>query len=241
MPKILSMSPLIAEMTGTALLLLLGDGVVANVLLKKTSGYSSGYIVITMGWGMAVFIGVFVSAAYSGAHINPAVTIGLAIAGKFAWSRVAGYLCAQLAGAILGSFLVWLSYRKHFDASEDARTKLLVFCTAPNIRNYGQNLISEAIGTFVLVFGILYMVAPKSSLGAMDALPVGLVVLAIGLSLGGPTGYAINPARDLGPRILHSLLPIRGKGSSDWNYSWVPVLGPILGSVVAAFLYLLLH
>ena len=235
------MSPLIAEMTGTALLLLLGDGVVANVLLNKTSGYNSGYIVITLGWGMAVFVGVFVSAAYSGAHINPAVTIGLAIAGKFAWSKVAGYLCAQMVGAMLGSFLVWLSYRKHFDASEDARTKLLVFCTAPNLRNYGQNLISEAIGTFVLVFGVLYMVAPKSSLGAMDALPVGLVVLAIGLSLGGPTGYAINPARDLGPRILHALLPIRGKGSSDWNYSWVPVLGPILGAVVAAFLYLLLH
>jgi glycerol uptake facilitator protein len=235
------MTPLLAEISGTALLVLLGDGVIANVLLNKTSGYQSGYIVITIGWAMAVFVGVFVSAPYSGAHINPAVTIGLAIAGKFPWSMVPEYIAAQLLGAIIGSFLVWVSYRKHFDASQDAKTKLLVFCTAPNIRNHTQNLVSEIIGTFVLVFGVLYIIAPKSSLGALDALPVALVVLAIGLSLGGPTGYAINPARDLGPRILHALLPIRGKGSSDWNYSWVPVAGPILGGVLAALLYILLH
>jgi len=235
------MNPLIAEICGTALLLLLGDGVVANVLLNKTNGYQSGYIVITLGWSMAVFVGVYTTAAYSGAHLNPAVTIGLAIAGKFAWARVIPYICAQMLGAAIGSFLVWVCYRRHFDATQDAGVKLLVFCTMPNIRNYVQNLITECLGTFVLVFGILCITAPKSSLGALDALPVALLILGVGLSLGGPTGYAINPARDLAPRIMHAILPIPGKGPSGWGYAWVPVLGPLAGAVLAALLHGLLQ
>lgn len=231
------MSPIIAEICGTALLLLLGDGVVANVLLNKTNGYKSGYVVITLGWSMAVFVGVYTTAAYSGAHLNPAVTVGLAISGKFPWAMVVPYICAQMAGAAIGSFLVWLCYRRHFDETEDAAMKLLVFCTMPNIRNYVQNLVTEAIGTFVLVFGILWITAPRSSLGALDALPVALLILGIGLSLGGPTGYAINPARDLAPRIMHAILPIPGKGDSGWGYAWVPVVGPLAGSGLAALLY----
>lgn len=231
------MTPFLAEIVGTALLLLLGDGVVANVLLKGTKGENSGWIVITMGWGMAVFVGVFSVAVFSGAHINPAVTIGLAAAGKFAWANVPAYLIAQFIGGALGAFLMWLHYRPHFSATENRDLKLAVFCTGPAIRNTWSNFISETIGTFVLVFGVLYLAAPDVGLGALDALPVGLLVLVIGLSLGGTTGYAINPARDLSPRIMHAILPIGGKRDSDWGYAWIPVLGPFLGGALAALAY----
>ncbi len=234
------MSPLTAEFVGTALLLLLGDGVVANVVLRRTKGSGSGWMVISMGWGMAVFVAVFVVARFSGAHINPAVTLGLAAAGNFAWGDVPSYVAAQMLGAALGAALVWLQYRDHFAATEDADLKLAVFCTGPEIRNPLSNLVSEIIGTFVLVFAVLYMAAPDVGLGALDALPVGLVVLVIGLSLGGTTGYAINPARDLGPRIMHALLPIPGKRDSDWGYAWIPVLGPAAGGMLAAVTYILL-
>lgn len=232
------MTPFLAEVVGTALLLLLGDGVVANVLLKGTKGQNSGWIVITLGWGMAVFVAVFCVAPFSGAHINPAVTIGLAVAGKFAWANVPAYLLAQFIGGALGAFLMWLHYRPHFPATDDADLKLATFCTGPAIRNTWANFISETIGTFVLVFGVLYLAAPEVGLGALDALPVGLLVLVIGLALGGTTGYAINPARDLGPRIMHAILPVgRTKRDSDWAYAWIPVFGPFLGGILAALLY----
>jgi len=231
------MSPYFAEFIGAALLILLGDGVVANCVLNKNKGFNGGWIVIAFGWAMAVFVGVFVAASSSGAHLNPAVTLALALTGKFAWCSVPFYIMAQIAGAMTGAFLVWVSYRKHFDATEDTGAKLGIFCTAPAIRSYTDNLLTEIIATFVLVFGVLFIVAPDVGLGALDAIPVAFLVLAIGLSLGGATGYAINPARDLGPRIMHALLPIPGKGSSDWKYSWIPVLGPILGAILAAIVY----
>ena len=242
------MTPFVAEFIGTALLLLLGNGVVANVVLKDTKGHGSGWIVITLGWGMSVFVAVFCVAAVSGAHLNPAVTIGLALAGSFEWAMVGPYIAAQMLGAAVGTSLVWLQYKDHFDVTEDADAKLAVFCTAPAIRNTASNLVSETIGTFVLVFGVLYLVAPDiagadggaGGLGSLDALPVGLLVLVIGLALGGTTGYAINPARDLGPRIMHQLLPVSGKRDSDWGYAWIPVVGPILGGALAAGLYSLL-
>lgn len=234
------MTPFIAEIIGTALLILLGNGVVANVVLKGTKGNNSGWAVITIGWGMAVFVAVFVVAAYSGAHINPAVTLGLAAAGKFDWASVPWYLLAQFIGGALGAFLVWLHYKDHFDTTEDADAKLAAFCTAPAIRNTVSNVISEVIGTFVLVFAVLYIAAPDVGLGALDALPVGLVVLVIGMALGGTTGYAINPARDLSPRLMHFLLPIPNKRDSDWGYSWIPVVGPIVGGLLAGLLFLVL-
>jgi len=234
------MTPFIAEIIGTALLILLGDGVVANVVLKKTKGEGSGWIVITCGWGLAVFVGVYAVASYSGAHINPAVTIGLATAGKFAWSSVPAYLLGQFIGGAVGALLVWLHYKPHFDVTEDANLKLAVFATGPEIRNSRWNFVAEVIGTFVLVFGVLSLAAPEVGLGSLDALPVALLVLVIGLSLGGPTGYAINPARDLSPRIMHALLPIPGKRDSDWGYSWIPVIGPITGGLLAALMYGLL-
>ena len=226
----------IAEFIGTALLILLGDGVVANVVLKDTKGNNSGWIVITFGWAMAVFVGVFVAGGYSGAHINPAVTIGLAAAGKFAWASVPIYIAGQMAGAAFGAFLVWVVYNQHFNRTDDANLKLATFCTAPAIRSTPNNVISEIIGTFVLVFGVFYLAAPieGNEIGSLSALPVALLVLAIGLSLGGTTGYAINPARDLGPRIVHALVPIKDKRDSDWGYSWVPVIAPIIGAVIAA-------
>ena len=227
----------LAELIGTAILILLGNGVVANVVLNKTKGNSSGWIVITLGWGMAVFTAVLCVAEFSGAHINPAVTIALAVAGNFPWADVAPYIGAQMLGAAIGGSLVWMMYQDHFSATEDKGTKLAVFCTGPAIKNTMSNLFSEAIGTFVLVFAVLYMVSPDVGLGAINALPVGLVVLAIGLCLGGTTGYAINPARDLGPRLMHALLPVSNKGSSDWSYSWIPVVGPIIGGVLAALAY----
>ena len=231
------MSPFISEIIGTATLVVLGDGVVANVILSKAKGYSGGLIAITVGWSMAVFVGVFISAAASGAHLNPAVTIGLAYAGKFDWSNVPLYIAAQFIGAMLGAFLVWLAYKQHFDETEDPNLKLGVFCTAPAKRNSMFNFITEFIGTFVFMFAVLSLTKSSTSLGSLNALPVALVVLAIGLSLGGPTGYAINPARDLGPRIMHALLPIKNKRDSDWKYSWIPVIAPITGALLAALLY----
>lgn len=242
------MTPFIAEIIGTMLLILLGNGVVANVVLKRTKGNNSGWIVITAGWAFAVFIGVTVAGPISGAHLNPAVTIGLAIAGKFAWSQVISYILAQLIGAMLGAFLVWLLHKDHFAITEDEGGKLACFSTAPAIRNTFSNMISEIIGTFVLVFVIFYIAGPELSmssatdvkigLGTIGALPVAILVWVIGLSLGGTTGYAINPARDLGPRIMHTILPV--KGSSDWSYSWIPVVGPFIGASLAAALYLFL-
>ncbi len=241
------MTPFIAEIIGTAFLMTLGCGVVANVILEKTKGHGSGWIVITTAWGFAVYIGVVIAAPYSGAHLNPAVTLGLAMAGTFAWNLVPSYILAQFIGAMIGAVIVWIMHKDHFNATEDKATKLGVFSTAPAIRNYPSNLFSELIGTFVLVFSVLFFTDASLlasdeliGLGSLGALPVAIVVWGIGLALGGTTGYAINPARDLGPRIMHALLPIKDKGPSDWSYSWVPVIGPILGGMVAAGLYLVL-
>ncbi|MCP1291246.1 MULTISPECIES: MIP/aquaporin family protein [Chromobacterium] len=233
------MNPLMGEFIGTALLVLLGNGVVANVLLKNTKGHNSGLIVIAFGWAMAVFVGVFSVAAISGAHLNPAVSVALAVAGKFAWAKVPGYVLAQMLGGMSGAGLMWLIYRKHFDSTDCADTKLATFCTGPAIRSLPGNLVSEIVATFVLVFAILSMVAPKMSLGAIDALPVALLVLGIGVSLGGTTGYAMSPARDLAPRIMHAILPIPGKRDSDWGYAWVPVVGSLIGGALAALAYTL--
>jgi glycerol uptake facilitator protein len=244
------MSVFMAELVGTALLILLGDGVVANVVLRETKGENAGWIVITWGWGMAVFVSVFTVAVVSGAHINPAVTLGLAMAGNFDWALVPSYLAAQFLGAAFGAFLVWVMYHPHFRATQDNDAKLAVFCTGPAIRNVGSNLFSEIVGTFVLVFAILHIVGPDvagadgfnpGGLGALDALPVGLLVLVIGLALGGTTGYAINPARDLSPRIVHALVPMPGgKRDSDWSYSWIPVAGPFAGGALAALAYIVI-
>ncbi len=234
-----------AELIGTFLLMLLGDGVVANVLLKDTKGNNSGLLVITTAWGLAVFVGVVVAGPYSGAHLNPAVTIGLAIAGKFPWANVLSYVVAQMLGAFAGSFLVWVMYYDHFKRTDNPAAILAVFCTGPAIRNYMSNITSEIIGAFVLVFTVFYIsgaqIVPSKTpigLGSVGALPVALLVWVIGLSLGGTTGYAINPARDLGPRIIHFILPIKNKGTSDWQYAWIPVLGPIVGAAIAALLYM---
>jgi glycerol uptake facilitator protein len=241
------MSPFTAELIGTMFLILLGTGVVANVILKGTKGYSGGWMVITTGWALAVFVGVVIAGPYSGAHLNPAVSVGLAIAGKFDWASVPLYIAAQLIGAILGAFLTWLIYRDHFNSTSDPDTQLAVFSTGPAIRNNPLNLLSEIIGTFVLIFVVFYFTdaeikTPKTpiGLGSLGALPVAFLVWAIGLSLGGTTGYAINPARDLGPRIAHAILPIKQKGSSNWRYAWIPVIGPFLGAIIAALLYLAL-
>ena len=234
------MNAFLAEFFGTALIIIFGGGVVANVVLDKTKGNSGGWIVITAGWAVGVFTGVFVSAPYSGAHLNPAVTLALALAGKFPANLIPAYILAQFLGAMAGAVLVWLAYRKHFEATADPGLKLAVFSTSPNIRSYGHNMLTEIIGTFVLVFAVLCMAQPEVGLGPLNALPVALVVFGIGLSIGGPTGYAINPARDLGPRIIHFILPMPGKGSSDWKYSWVPLAGPVTGALIAALLFRLL-
>ena len=237
------MTPFIAEIIGTALLILLGGGVVANVALNKTIGNSSGWMVITTGWALAVYVAVVVAGPYSGAHINPAVSVSLALAGKFEWATVPVYISGQMIGAMIGSTLVWLLYKHHFDETEDADTKKAVFCTSPAIRHTLSNFFSEAIGTFVLIFTILYFTDATINdsesivgLGSLGALPVAFLVWSIGLSLGGTTGYAINPARDLGPRIMHAILPIYKKRDSDWAYAWIPVVGPLLGGAVAAML-----
>ena len=223
------------EFLGTLILVVLGCGVVACVSLRKSKGESAGWIVVTLAWG------VLIAGPYSGAHLNPAVTLGLAAAGKFPWTYVIPFIVAQILGGMLGAMLVYVFYKDHFDATEDAESKLGVFSTIPAIRNHSRNLISEIIGTFVLVLVILFIGDEGNSsqvgLGSIGALPVALLVVAIGMSLGGTTGYAINPARDLGPRIAHALLPIKGKGSSQWSYSWIPIVGPLLGGVIAALLY----
>lgn len=234
------MNHFLFELLGTAFLILLGDGVVANVVLNKTKGNNGGWIVITFGWAIAVFVGVYVSAAHSGAHLNPAVTLAFAVAGKLSWALVPVYIAAQFTGAMIGALLVWIAYKQHFDETTDADAKLAVFCNSPAIRNPAHNLATEIIGTFALVFGVFFIAGGDVKLGALDALPVALLVLGIGLSLGGPTGYAINPARDLGPRIMHFILPIKNKRSSDWGYSWIPVLGPVIGGLLAAFLFQLI-
>jgi glycerol uptake facilitator protein len=236
-------NPFFGELFGTMLLIIFGDGVVANVVLSKTKGQNSGWIVIATGWAMAVAVGVYASWPISGAHINPAVTIGLAVIGKFPWSNVVPYLIAQFIGAFLGGVIVWIAYRRHFEATESADLKLAVFCTGPAIRDYPANLITEIIGTFTLVFGVLTMlffVPSKTEPAVGNALGpwvVAVLVWAIGLSLGGPTGYAINPARDLGPRIAHAILPIPGKRDSDFAYGWIPVVGPIIGGILGALVY----
>lgn len=231
------MPAFLAEIIGTALIIAFGNGVVANVVLAKTKGHNSGWIVISFGWAIAVFIGVYASAAVSGAHLNPAVTIALASIGDFPWADVPGYIAAQLTGACIGQVLVWLTYKQHFDATENAADKLACFSTGPAIRNLPFNLLTEISATFIFILAILFISKPEMKMGALDALPVALLVLGIGLSLGGPTGYAINPARDLGPRIMHAILPLKGKGSSDWSYAWVPIVGPIVGGLLAAFFF----
>lgn len=243
------MQAYIGEFIGTMLLIILGDGVVAGVLLRNSKAENSGWIVITFGWAMAVAIAVYCVGQFSGAHINPAVTIALAVTGQFDWALVPGYIIAQFLGAFVGGVIVWLAYLVHWKETADPGLKLGVFCTAPAIYNTPANLITEIIGTFVLVFGILGIVgnagAAPGNLSAVIAtglnpLLVGLLVLGIGLSLGGPTGYAINPARDLGPRIAHAVLPIAGKGGNDWGYSWIPVVGPIIGGILGGIAYTVL-
>lgn len=246
----LGMQTYLAEAIGTMILVLLGDGVVANVLLARSKGENAGWIVITMGWGVAVAVAVYAVGRISGAHLNPAVTIALASIGSFPWAEVPGYVAAQMIGAFAGAILVWVMYMPHWAVTPDAGTKLAVFCTGPAIRHTPANVIAETIGTAVLLFGVLAIGANAqgwASAGQVDLsavfsrglqpLLVGVLVLGIGLSLGGPTGYAINPARDLGPRLAHALLPIPGKGASDWGYSWIPVAGPIAGGIAGAALF----
>jgi glycerol uptake facilitator protein len=236
-----------AELLGTMFLILLGNGVVANVVLKGTKGYNAGWMVIATGWALAVYVGVVVATPYSGAHLNPAVTIGLAIAGKFSWSQAGWYVLAQVIGSILGATIVWLVYYNHFNTTADPDAQLSAFSTGPAIRNTLFNLMSEIVGTFVLIFVIFNFtnaeIADKKTpigLGSLGAIPVAFLVWAIGLSLGGTTGYAINPARDFGPRIAHALLPMKQKGSSNWKYAWIPIIGPFIGAIIAALLYLAL-
>jgi glycerol uptake facilitator protein len=242
------MTPFLAEYIGTGVLVLLGNGVVANVVLTDTKGQNSGWIVITTGWAMAVYVGVWIAVPYSGAHLNPAVTIGLAAAGKLAWSSVPTYIIAQLLGAMTGAFGVWLVYRDHFNRTVDPALQLAAFSTAPAIRNTLSNVISEIVGSFVLLFTVLFFVGAeitdtktKIGLGSLGALPVAFLIWSIGLSLGGTTGYAINPARDLGPRIMHFLLPMKNKKGSNWGYAWIPVFGPILGGLLAAGIFLAIN
>ncbi|WP_214825276.1 MIP/aquaporin family protein [Exiguobacterium algae] len=230
------MSAFVSEIIGTMLLILLGNGVVAGVVLRHSKAENSGWIVITMGWGLAVMVGVYAAGIYGGAHINPAVTIGLATAGAFDWADVPMYILAQFIGAFIGACLVYIHYKPHYDETDDPGLKLATFSTAPGIRNTAFNLIGEIIGTFVLLFALLSFGANTFADG-LNPLIVGFLIVSIGLSLGGTTGYAINPARDLGPRIAHAVLPIKGKGSSDWGYSWIPVVGPIIGAVIAALIY----
>lgn len=232
------MSPYLGEFVGTALLVLFGDGVVAGVVLNKSKAQNGGWIVITTGWGLAVAIAVYTVGTISGAHINPAVTIGLAVAGKFAWAQAGGYIAAQILGAITGAVLVWLAYLAHWEATPEPESKLGIFCTIPAIRRPPLNFLTEVIGTFALMFGVMALSAYKpSAQSGLTPLLVGILVWGIGLSLGGPTGYAINPARDFGPRLAHAILPIAGKAGSDWAYSWVPIAGPIVGGILGAITY----
>jgi len=248
-----TMQNFLAELLGTMILVLLGDGVVANVVLNKTKGQNSGWIVITVGWGVAVAMAVYAVGRLSGAHLNPAVTIGLAAIGGFAWADVPLYIAAQLIGAFVGAVLVWLVYLPHWEVTSDPDLKLAVFSTGPAIRRPLANMITELIGTAALLFGILAIAANAQTLSkpgdvdltlvfsrGIQPLLVGILVIGLGVSLGGPTGYAINPARDLGPRLAHALLPIPGKGTSDWDYAWVPIVGPIIGGIAGAGLYFVL-
>jgi glycerol uptake facilitator protein len=230
------MEAYLGEFIGTMLLIILGDGVVAGVLLRNSKAENSGWIVITLGWGMAVAVAVYCVGQFSGAHINPAVTLGFAVSGQFEWAMVPGYIIAQFLGAFTGAVLVWLAYLPHWAETADAGLKLGVFSTAPAIYNTPANIITEIVGTFVLVFGVFGIIANDLATGLAPLL-IGLLVLGIGLSLGGPTGYAINPARDLGPRIAHAVLPIAGKGGSDWGYAWIPVVAPIVGGILGALTY----
>jgi glycerol uptake facilitator protein len=227
-----------AEVIGTALLILLGNGVVAGVLLNQSKAENAGWIVITFGWGMAVMVGVFAVGQFSGAHLNPAVTFGFAVIGDTPWEDVPKYFAGEFVGAFIGATLVWLAYLPHWGATEDPGLKLACYSTAPAIRNTAANIVCEIIGTFVLVFGVLAFFAnPDTAATGLGGLLVGLLVLGIGLSLGGPTGYAINPARDLGPRIMHAILPIAGKGDSDWSYAWIPVVAPLIGGALGALAF----
>lgn len=240
------MSPFLAEMIGTMLLIILGDGVVANVVLQQSKGQNSGWIVITTGWALAVTFAVYAVGTVSGAHLNPAVTIAMLCLGKIAAPLAGQYIVAQVIGGFLGGVIVWLAYLPHWEVTKDQGAKLAVFCTGPAIRKPASNLITEIIGTFMLVLGVLAILSPENLVAGsgfdvgFGPFLVGIIVWSIGLSLGGPTGYAINPARDLGPRITHALLPIAGKGGSDWGYAWVPIVGPILGGILAAFFYIML-
>ena len=243
------MEPFVAEILGTGLLLLFGSGVVASCVLKDTKNSGSGWMVISTGWALGVFVGVFVAAPYSGAHINPAVTIGLAVEGSFPWEDVPLYIIAQMIGAMIGSGIVYVLFKDHFDITDDADVKRAIFCTDPAIANTPRNLLSEVVGTLVLLTAVFYLTGAQIKdesntpigLGAVGAIPIAFVVWAIGLSLGGLTGYAINPARDLGPRIMHCLLPIKDKTHSNWSYSWIPVVGPVIGGSLAALLYIILN
>ncbi len=242
------MNPFFAEVIGTFILIVLGNGVVANVILKLTKGNGGGWIVITFGWGMAVFVAVFMMGQFSGAHINPAVTLGLALTDKFAWDLVPWYIIAQLVGAFLGAVVVYIFYKNHYDQTEDPDVIFATFATKPAISNRFSNFFSEVFGTFVLILGVLLISGPvfedgssdqiNFGLGSLEALPVGFLVFSIGLSLGGTTGYAINPARDLGPRLAHFFLPIRTKGKSNWDYFLIPIIGPFVGAAFASYFYL---
>ncbi|OEF99375.1 aquaporin [Vulcanibacillus modesticaldus] len=230
------MSQFLGEIIGTMILIILGGGVVGGVVLKKSKAENSGWIVITFGWGLAVALAVYAVGSISGAHINPAVTVGLAMVGDFPWADVPKYIVAQMIGAFIGAVVVWLHFLPHWKETDDQGAKLAVFSTGPAIRSTYANLLSEIIGTFILVFGVLFIGANEFTQG-LNPLIVGFLVFSIGLSLGGTTGYAINPARDLGPRIAHFILPIPNKGSSDWSYSWIPVVGPIIGGSLGALFY----
>jgi glycerol uptake facilitator protein len=242
------MNPLVAEYLGTTLLILMGTGVCANSSLEGSFAKGADWVLISFGWGLGVYLGVIVAGPSSGAHLNPAVSVALAVAGKFSWSQVPLYTLAQFLGAMTGAFITWLLFADHYNRTGDAGTIKGTFCTSPAIKNTARNVLSEVVGTFVLIFVVLFIAGPeiklmgvdvvKIGLGSVGALPVALLVVAIGMSLGGLTGYAINPVRDLGPRIIHSLVPIKSKGPSDWGYAWIPVVGPILGAVIAASVYL---
>lgn len=231
------MNPFIYEFLGTGILILFGNGVVANVVLQNSKGQNSGWIVITFGWAMAVFLGVLVSVKGSGGHLNPAVTFTMAYLGRLDWALVPVYLAGQMLGGMAGSLLVWIAYKKHFDATDNPDAKLAVFCTHPAIRHPFYNLMTEIIGTFGLIICVLFIASPASAMGSIEALPVAFIVLGVGLSLGGPTGYAINPVRDLAPRIMHFILPVKGKRNSDWGYALIPIIGPVIGGLLATWAY----
>ena len=233
------MNPYLAEFIGTSILLLLGNGVVAALLLKESKAYNAGWLTIAVGWGLAVMLSVYAVGNFSGAHLNPAVSVGLAVAGSFSWAEVPLYILCQTTGAFFGSTLVWLHYKPHWEKTSDGNVKLAVFCTGPAIRSTFYNFLSEVIGTAILVLGLLFIGANKFADG-LNPVIVGLLITSIGLSLGGTTGFAINPARDFGPRLAHAILPIPGKRDSDWSYSWVPVIGPIVGGCLGALIYQLI-